>query len=74
MLTSVGGAVKSVLRLEPVVSTRKVVLSSPSMSLSNVCNVSNINLNESKLELDSHADTCVVGSNALIIFDYMTGL
>ena len=70
MLTSVGGAVKSVLRLEPVVSTRKVVLSSPSMSLSNVCNVSNINLNESKLELDSHADTCVVGSNALIIFDY----
>src|SRR6056300_1156740 len=30
-----------------------------------------LNLNETQLELDSHADTCALGKNALIIQDYM---
>ena len=32
--------------------------------------ISTVNGNHSRVELDSHADTCVIGKNAMIIYDH----
>ena len=54
------------MTLAPVRSVRYVNLTRPTLRLSSMTS----NVNETSLELDSHADTCCIGSCSLILNDY----